>query len=107
SFSGVLFLPAYFYAFKNGLFFTQGADEFNVRYAAEVVNAVSLGQVTCTIAIASFFYLIEYRPRLTLYAVYATILAGAGVALFLSGARAGVVGLVVAAVVYAVARPSR
>ncbi|RWO76411.1 MAG: O-antigen ligase domain-containing protein [Mesorhizobium sp.] len=107
SFSGVLFLPAYFYAFKNGLLFTQGTDEFNVRYAAEAVNAVSLGHVTCTIAIASFFYLIEYRPRLTLYAVLATVLAGAGVALFLSGARAGIVGLVVAAVVYAVARPSR
>ncbi|MER9226855.1 O-antigen ligase family protein [Mesorhizobium sp. M0664] len=105
--SGALFIPAYFYAYRNGLFFTQGTDDTNVRYASEFVNAVSLGHFTCIVAIATFFYTIEYKPRLFERAACGAILVGTGVALFLSGSRAGFVGMVVASAVYAIARPSR
>ncbi|RWE11765.1 MAG: O-antigen ligase domain-containing protein [Mesorhizobium sp.] len=107
SFSGAVFLPAFFYAYRNGLFYTQGTDEFNVRYASEFVNAVLLGHFTCTVVIAAFFYMIEYRPRLIECAVHVAILGGSVVALFLSGSRAAFVGVVVGSAVYAISRPSR
>ncbi|PTE09480.1 O-antigen ligase family protein [Mesorhizobium helmanticense] len=107
SFSGALFLPAFFYAYHSGLFYTQGTDDSNVRYASEFVNAVSLGHFTCTVAIAAFFYIVEYRPRLIECVVHTAIVVGSIAALFLSGSRAAFVGVVVASTVYAVSRPSR
>ncbi len=107
SFSGAIFLPAFFYAYRTGLFYTQGTDDTNVRYASEFVNAVSLGHFTCTVAIAAFFYVIEYRPRLIELLAHATIVVGSVAALFLSGSRAAFIGLVVASAIYAISRPSR
>ncbi len=107
SFSGAIFLPAFFYAYRTSLFYTQGTDDTNVRYASEFVNAVSLGHFTCTVAIAAFFYVIEYRPRLIELLAHATIVVGSVAALFLSGSRAAFIGLVVASAIYAISRPSR